>query len=263
MLIANEAREVFLNRTAPTLFIRDAYLKYKEMILFNNLHLTLTAGQFTCLLGLSGVGKSTLLRLIAGLIKPTDPFSRVHITSDQPCPLNTQIAYLGQNEKLIPWMNALDNALIGYHLRGKVSSHSRLTALNLFNQVGLKDHQHKYPKELSGGMQQRVILVRTLLENKPVVLLDEPFSALDAITRFELQNLTVQLLQNCTVLFITHDPLEAVRMADVIYILTGQPAFLKKVSEFSTKGPRNPDDPEVMHHHADLFHALMRERVPS
>src|SRR3990167_3228776 len=115
---------------------------------------------------------------------------------------------------------------------------------------------HLYPHQLSGGMRQRVALVRTLMEEKPIILMDEPFSALDAITRYKLQALAVDLLKEKTVFFITHDPSEALRLAHIIYIMQGRPAFLKPVAHLSSAIPRELTDPETSKLQTDLFHQL-------
>ena len=109
-------------------------------------------------------------------------------------------------------------------------------------------------------MRQRVTLVRTLLEDKPIVLMDEPFSALDAITRFQLQTLAAELLKNRTVFLVTHDPLEALRLADEIYILSGKPATLHLAARLTTSTPRDPANPEFLDYQATLFHDLTRAK---
>lgn len=249
--------------TAPAIFIRNAYLSYDGIVLFDKLNLTLAAGKFTCLLGPSGVGKTALLRLIANLIPPAQSSNEIFhgsIYCDNQKPLSDQVAYLAQNDLLLPWFNALNNALLGARLRGNQSTELERKAKKLFHQVGLSNAENKYPRQLSGGMRQRVALVRTLLENKSIVLMDEPFSSLDTITRFELQTLTAELLKNRTVFLVTHDPLEALRLADEIYILSGQPATLKLVTKLQSITPRDPSDPFVMQHQAELFHALTQAK---
>lgn len=240
---------------APTLFIRNAFLAYGKTILFDHLHLTLTGGKFTCLLGPSGVGKTTLLRMIAGL-----ELVNGEISCDNQKPLPKQIAYLAQNDLLMPWLTALNNALLGARLRAVLSPSIIKYAKNLFAKVGLSDTEKKYPRQLSGGMRQRVALVRTLLEDKPIVLMDEPFSAVDAITRFHLQSLAARLLKNRTVLLVTHDPSEALRLADDIYILAGQPATLQSSIHLTSDTPRDPADKEFIHYQAKLFQALTAAR---
>jgi|SRR5579872_820032 len=240
-----------MNQTAPAILLKDIYLAYKKEILFDNLNLTISAGKCTCFLGPSGIGKSTLLKLIAGLIpdNTSGEVFRGHIDGTK------QIAYMAQTDLLQPWFNALDNVLIGHRLRGRLPKKLITQAKKLFLQAGLEGAEKKFPFQLSGGMRQRIALIRTLLEEKPVVLMDEPFSAVDTITRFQLQTLTLELLKNRTILLVTHDPLEALRLADDIYILSGKPAKLNRIA-LETTAPRNMKNPEFIKDQAMLFEAL-------
>jgi putative hydroxymethylpyrimidine transport system ATP-binding protein len=241
----------------PTVNIRDAYLQYQKVVLFDHLNLTLKAGQLTGLLGPSGVGKSSLLRLIANLITANkEQIIRAMITTDNATALTSEVAYLAQQDSLLPWFTAWDNALLGAKLRGEVTYECKERAKDLFQQVGLEKAKKKYPHQLSGGMRQRVALVRTLLEDKPIVLMDEPFASLDAITRFQLQALTATLLRGRTVFLVTHDPLEALRLANEIYILSGQPATLTLATTLSSATPRDLADPSILSLQAALFHQL-------
>jgi putative hydroxymethylpyrimidine transport system ATP-binding protein len=249
--------------SAPQIIIRDAYLAYNNAILFDNLNFTIPAKKITCLLGPSGVGKSTLLRFIAGLITENENilFHGKISGCDNIC-ISQMISYMAQTDLLLPWLTAFENTLLGSRLRGATSPDHSSKAKELFARVGLKNAEHKYPHELSGGMKQRVALIRTLMEDKPIVLMDEPFSSLDAITRFQLQNLTVELLNNRTVLMVTHDPMEALRIADEILIMSGQPAEISHLS-LSTTTPRNLSDKDVMAYQEKLFEALMATQEPT
>ncbi|MEL7428521.1 MAG: ABC transporter ATP-binding protein [Pseudomonadota bacterium] len=176
--------------------------------LFQDLELSLVKGGWTCLLGPSGVGKTTVLRMLAGL-EVHGHFSGELVTLDA--------AYMAQQDLLMPWLDVAGNVTLGAKLRGEVSD--RAKAMALIERVGLADHVHKFPRQLSGGMRQRAALARTLMEERSVVLLDEPFSALDARTRAEMQELAHHLLQDRTVLLVTHDPLEAARLGDQTLIM--------------------------------------------
>lgn len=219
--------------------LRQATLHYRQQIIFRDVCLPLVAGHFTCILGPSGVGKSSLLRVLAGLAFDAHAQLDYQLFASDHLPLQGRVALMSQQDNLLPWCNVVDNVLLGYRLRKQVTQAIRQKAVCLLQQVGLQGVDlNKRLAQLSGGMRQRVALVRTLLENKPVVLMDEPFSALDSITRFKLQTLTATLLHQKTVLFITHDPLEALRLADHIYVLQGTPARLTAFKTPSMNPPR-------------------------
>ncbi len=249
--------------SAPAIHIKNAFLAFRDTVLFDNLNLDLSAGKMTCLLGPSGIGKSTLLRLIANIITPETARQekitiRATITCDNSLPLSEHVAYMAQTDLLLPWLSALDNVLLGARLRGTLSSTDSERAKDILQQVGLGNAINQLPNELSGGMKQRVALARTLFENKPVVLMDEPFSALDTITRYKLQTLAADLLKNRTVLFITHDPVEALRLADEIYIMSGQPATLHAPLELKTPTPRDAGETGLIQLQTKLLQELTR-----
>lgn len=204
---------------APAITVSNGCLRYQNQILFEHLNLHLPAGETTCLLGPTGIGKTSILQLIAGL-NTSAAKANIHL-SDQQSSLG-RISYMPQSETLLPWLTVLNNVLLGYRLRGE--KQPLTLAKTLLQQLGLSQTLKKYPAQLSGGMRQRVALARVLLENKTIILMDEPFSALDTITRYQLQTLAAQSLANRTVLLVTHDPLEALRLGHHIAIMSGQPA---------------------------------------
>ena len=214
--------------------------------IFSDLDLSLRPNSWTCLLGASGVGKSTVLRLFAGLAES------VSFNGDLSDP--GRVAMMAQHDLLMPWLSVLDNVLLGARLRGerpdRTLAHDRLA------QVGLVDHADKLPPTLSGGQRQRVALARTLMENCAVVLLDEPFSALDALTRAQMQELTAELLMECTVLLVTHDPNEAARLGQKILIMT--PSGLVEIAAPTTPIPREINAADVLRAQSDLFNQLRR-----
>ena len=178
----------------PAILLQQISLAIGTQIIFANLNYELAAGKFTCLLGPSGVGKSMLLQMIADIIDiNTVKFSGCITTSDA-IPLKNRITYMGQSDLLLPWLSVLKNTLLGSRLRHQITQQKIAVAKELLQQVGLAAVINKRPAELSGGMRQRVALVRTLMEDKPIILMDEPFSALDAITRLNLQNLAAKLI---------------------------------------------------------------------
>lgn len=191
--------------------------RIKDRVLFDA-ELHIPSGQWTCLLGRSGVGKSTILRLILGL-ETGGTFNGSFAATDGAA-LSGRISYMAQSDLLLPWLSVLDNVCIGARLRGSAPDHGH--ARDLLHRVGLADHADQEPATLSGGMRQRAALARTLFEDRPIVFLDEPFSALDAGTRADMQELAAEVLQNRTVLLVTHDPAEAARLAHQIIIISAQ-----------------------------------------
>jgi putative hydroxymethylpyrimidine transport system ATP-binding protein len=197
-------------------------------------------GRWTCLLGRSGVGKSTILRLMLGL-ETGGVFDGSFAATDD-APLAGRISYMAQSDLLLPWLSVLDNVCIGARLRGEAPNVER--ARDLLRRVGLSDHAEQKPATLSGGMRQRAALARTLFEDRPVVFLDEPFSALDAGTRADMQELAAEVLAGRTVLLVTHDPAEATRLAHQIIVMTERETRNWPVPD--TDALRDIDAPETL-----------------
>jgi putative hydroxymethylpyrimidine transport system ATP-binding protein len=214
------------------------------------LDLTIAGGRCTALLGPSGSGKSTLLRLVAGLLDEPDS-----VAAEDGAPLAGRIAFMAQQDLLAPWRDVLGNVVLGAHLRGERPDRDRARALLTEAGLGAAEWQ-KYPAQLSGGMRQRVALARTLMEDRPVVLMDEPFSAVDAPTRHRLQALAARLLAGRTVLLVTHDPLEALRLADRILVLRGTPAVPVEHPVPAGTAPRPARDAALLAAQAALLDQL-------
>ena len=237
-------------RAPPGLAIRGLTLRYRHETVFENLSFDIEPGRLVALLGPSGVGKTSLLKIIAGLL-PADA-GRVAATDD--APLKRRVAYMGQSDFLLPWASALSNVMLGARLRGEPADPARANAL--LERVGLAGRAAALPATLSGGMRQRVALARTLYENRPIVLLDEPFSALDAITRAKVQDLATELLAGRTALFITHDPAEACRLSHHLFVLSGQPARLGAPITVPGAPPRDLENLAVLQTQAHLLRQL-------
>jgi putative hydroxymethylpyrimidine transport system ATP-binding protein len=243
----------------PAITISKLCIRYHKLHLFDKLNFHLPAQKWTCVLGPSGVGKTTLLRFIAALPYEKDTGCFGNISTSDNLSLNHRITYMAQQDLLMPWLNILDNVLIGVHLRNEIiTAQIKQKAIDLLKTAGLKNIIELKPKQLSSGMRQRVALVRTLFEDRPVILMDEPFSSLDVITRLKLQNLAAKLLADRTVLLVTHDPLEALRLGDYIYTMAGLPVKISGPIEPQGISPRDPTNVNLLTQHAKLLQLLTK-----
>ena len=235
----------------PGIIIEGLTLRFGSRTIFGNLSLDIPGGRITALLGTSGVGKSSLLKILAGLSRATEGT----VSASDGGPLSGRVAYMGQTDLLYPWLRLIDNVMLGSRLRRETPDAAR--AMGLLERVGLADRACALPMELSGGMRQRTALARTLYENRPMVLMDEPFSALDAVTRARVQALAAELLQGRTVLLITHDPMEACRLGHQLVVLAGHPAVLGAPIIVPGSVPRALDDPDLLLTQGHLMRALV------
>jgi putative hydroxymethylpyrimidine transport system ATP-binding protein len=238
---------------SPTRFdieVSSASLRYGGALLFHDLDFFLPGGAWTCLLGPSGIGKSSLLRLIAGLV----PLDGGTVACSDGRPLAGRLAWMGQQDTLLPWLQVQDNVMLGARLRGEPPE--RIRARELIARTGLERQAFQLPATLSGGQRQRAALARTLMEDRPVVLMDEPFSALDAITRARLQALAATLLAGRTVLLVTHDPLEALRLGHRIHVMAGRPVRIEPPIEPKGPPPRDLHDTALLSLQGDLLARL-------
>lgn len=238
---------------APAITFQGSY-RIETAKLFGPVSIELPAGMWTCLLGRSGTGKSTILRLILGL--ETAGEFEGEIAADDCAPMDGRTSYMAQADLLLPWLNVRDNVVLGTRLRGGRPDFDR--AERLIARVGLKEHWSKKPAALSGGMRQRAALARTLMEDRPLVLLDEPFSALDAGTRNDMQDLAAEVLAGKTVLLVTHDPAEACRLGHQIILLSADGAKLWPTP--NSRPVRQPDDPATLQSQAALLTHLRQSR---
>lgn len=221
-------------------------IAYGGARLFDTLDFTAEGAGVTALLGPSGVGKSTLLRAIAGLTAPTTGTIET----------GGAISLMAQDDALLPWADAVANVTIGARLRGEKPDTAR--ARKLLAGTGL-DPDIGLPGTWSGGMKKRVALARLLYENRPIALLDEPFAALDALTRAHVHALAARLLEGRLALLVTHDPLEALALADRIVVLSGTPARITLDEEPPQRGHaalRDALDPTLRRLHTRILQAL-------
>jgi len=212
--------------TEPLSF-REVTRRYGALTALAGIELDLRANALTAVVGPSGCGKSTLLELVAGLQEPDEGEIR-----------REPSAYMPQRDLLLPWRDALGNAALALECQGVPRAEARRRAAPLFERFGLTEFEHVRPAALSGGMRQRVAFLRTLLQGRPVLLLDEPFGALDAITRADLREWLATALEEepRTVLLVTHDVEEAVFLADRIVVLSPRPG--RVVADFEVDLPR-------------------------
>lgn len=237
---------------SPAIGLVGVTLRYGQKTIFENITIDIPAGQFVSLLGASGAGKTSLLRIIAGLAKPTSGT----VTDEHGRALTGQIAWMGQRDLLYPWLTIEQNVCLGSRLRGEKAD--RDYAQHLLERVGLSGYGSALPETLSGGMRQRTAIARTLYEQKPIVLMDEPFSALDAITRASIQTLAAELLVERTVLLITHDPAEACRLSHKILVLSPHPGGIDASHSLEGTPPRRLNDPAVIKGQDALMRQLIR-----
>jgi len=210
----------------------------RETRALERIDLAIREGEFLAIVGPSGCGKSTLLRIVAGLHLPTSGEVRVAgRIVDRP---QTNLGIVFQSPVLLDWRTALANVLVQVELRGMDPHTYRDRALRLLDQVGLKEFADRYPHELSGGMRQRVAIARALIHDAPLLLMDEPFGALDALTReqMRLDLEALWLASRKTVLFITHSIDEAVLLADRVVVMSPRPGTIESVLEIRLPRPR-------------------------
>jgi len=203
--------------------------------------LTVRAGEFVSIIGPSGCGKSTLLNVIAGLEAPTE--GEVSLDGDPQARRLGRVAYMHQRDLLLPWRTVLDNARMGLELQGMPGREASAAALDLMGRFGLEGFEGAYPWRLSGGMRQRAALLRATLPDRGVLLLDEPFGALDALTRGQLQGWLADVLdrEDKAVLQVTHDVEEALLLSDRVCVMTPRPGTVRDEVVVDLPRPRRGD----------------------
>ncbi|MBX3513172.1 MAG: ABC transporter ATP-binding protein [Xanthobacteraceae bacterium] len=201
----------------------------EEVTAISNIGFELKQGEILGIVGPSGCGKTTLFNIIAGLQAPTA--GTILVNGNRVQDASGHVGYMLQKDLLLPWRSVIDNVILGLQVRGIAAKESKTIAQNLINAYGLKGFEQAYPSALSGGMRQRVAFMRTLAFSPDVILLDEPFSALDSQTRLLLQADVMRIIRerNCSVVLVTHDVGEAITMCDRIVVITSRPGRVKSV----------------------------------
>ena len=236
--------------------------------IIENMSFSVGAGELLTMVGPSGAGKSTLLNIIAQIEAASSGeiiFDGERIAGgDQKAlhpGLNRRIGYVTQDDNLLPWRTTLDNVLFPLEVQGRLDDKSRAHAETLIKAVGLSGYEKYYPHELSGGMRKRTSLIRTLVYDPPVILMDEPFAAVDAQTRVQLQEDLLRLWEmgRKTIIFVTHDISEAVALGDRTLVLSKQPTRIKSEHMIPFKRPRNVKDIFGLEGFAKVYETIRAE----
>lgn len=232
--------------------------KNGETEALKNLNLKIDKEDFVAIVGPSGCGKTTILSLISGILKTTS--GNILIDGKDIAQNKNYIGYMFQRDHLFEWRSIWQNIMLGLEIKKQVSEEQKEYAKNLIERYGLKDFAHKKPKELSGGMRQRVALIRTLVLNPQILLLDEPFSALDFQTRLNVCDDVSSIIkrEKKTAILVTHDISEAISMSNKVIVLTNRPAGVKKIFDINLKGEtplKRRENPEF----TKLFNDIWRE----
>lgn len=225
----------------PVLETRGIRKNYGGRVLLEDIDLTVAPGELVSILGMSGSGKTTLFNIISGLIEPEAGQVLLHgrdVTGE-----TGHVAYMLQKDLLLPYKTIAENVALPLIIRGTEVREAKARAVADFEFFGLAGTEDKYPRQLSGGMRQRAALLRTYLFSRDLALLDEPFSALDTITRSSLHQWYLEVMENIhlTTLFITHDIDEAILLSDRIYLLTGSPSRISREIVIDEPRPRSAD----------------------
>lgn len=243
--------------------IENIYYDYKENdnILPVLAEITFSAkrGEFICIIGPSGCGKSTLFNILVGLEKPDN--GKIFLDGEDITSTRGHIAYMPQRDLLFPWRTVMENLLLGVEIQKEDIKKARREAEELIPLFGLEGFEEHYPEQLSGGMRQRAALLRTVLTHHDILALDEPFGALDALTRNTMQEwiLSIQKKLNKTILFITHDIEEAILLADKIIVLNGRPGKIIDKINIDLSRPRKRTDKVFVEYREELLGRLSEE----
>ena len=234
--------------------------KKSEILAIDNINFRVKKGEFVSIIGPSGCGKSTLLSIIAGLEDKTT--GEIYIEGEKIEGISDKIGYMLQRDCLLEWRTILSNTMLGLEIKGKNNNESKEYVENLLKKYNLYDFKDKYPSELSGGMRQRVALIRTLAVKPKILLLDEAFSALDYQTRIMVTNDIYSILkkENITAIIVTHDISEAISMSDRVMVLTKRPGTIKDIHKINFEiENRNPINCRQSPKFSKYFDTLWKE----
>ena len=230
------------------------YTKDKEIVAIKDLSLNIKENSIIAIVGPSGCGKSTLLNIIGNLEEKTS--GELIFNNNK-----NKISYMFQNDCLFPWLNIIDNCLIGLKIKKELTKENKEYVINLLTNYGLKDFIYSYPNNLSGGMRQRVALIRTLATKPDILLLDEPFSALDFETRQLVSDDVYKIIkkEHKTTIMITHNIEEAIAMADTVIVLSKRPATIKKIFKINITNSSTPIHNRSCKEFNDYYKQLWQE----
>ncbi|WP_040982835.1 ABC transporter ATP-binding protein [Oceanobacillus jeddahense] len=227
-----------------------------ETVALKEIDLSIEENEFVCFLGPSGCGKSTLLELLSGLEKPSE--GKISFKEEALNSPNKKIGFVFQDASLYPWRTTMKNVEFGMELNGVSKKERRKRAQHYLSLVGLEGFEKKYPHQLSGGMRQRAGIARAFANQPDVLLMDEPFGALDHLTRIQLQKdlLEMWTKEKKTVVFVTHDIGEAIFLADRIVLFSPRPGKIKEIITLKQERPRDTQDPELIHKQNEIYASL-------
>lgn len=241
---------------------KDFNVRGKQVLALDTLDLGIDEGEFVTVVGPSGCGKSTLLNLVVGLMPPSA--GKILFRERAVSGINPQIGYVTQKDNLLPWRTLVENVEIALEIRGAPKDERRERAAKLIAQVGLTGFEEHYPHELSGGMRQRANIIRTLIYDPELILMDEPFGPLDAQTRIVLQDQLLKLWRASkkTILFITHDLVEAITLADRVVVITSRPGRVKHIAAVPIPRPRDVYEIHTSPAFREVYNTLWHELKP-
>lgn len=230
---------------------RNVGMRFGGVRVLEDIHLSVREGEFVCLLGPSGCGKSTLLNIVGGFITPTE--GEVTIDGERVIGPDPRRIFVFQERGVFPWLTVEQN--IGFGLFRQSEAERRERVAHYVQLVGLRGFEESYPRELSGGMKQRLEVARALAVDPDVLYLDEPFGALDSITRLQMRRelLRIWEAEKKTILFVTHDIEESVQLADRVVVLSARPGRVRRVVDIDIAHPRDLSDPRYIELRDEIF----------